>query len=254
MNPGRTQAVRVHTPEGVAFSYRIASPVLRAGALVVDKAAVTAACLTLASVVRIFGFISVDLAGLLLTLLFFLISQGYHIACEWLWGGQSLGKRLLRLRVVDSGGLRLSFTQVTMRNLLRFIDALPVLYLVGGGAAFLSAKGQRLGDLVAGTLVIWNPEETLPEIEREQGEKYNSLRAHGPVMARLRQSVSPAEARVARLAIARRDTLEPEVRVRLFSDFAAHFRQVARAPEGLLRGVADEQFVRNVVDVLYHTR
>lgn len=251
MSLGRLQAVRVHTPEGVAFSYRIASPVLRAGALVVDKAVIAVVLTVVAAVIRILGLISADLVGLLSTILFFLISQGYHIACEWLWGGQSLGKRLLRLRVVDSGGLRLSFTQVTMRNLLRFIDALPCLYLVGGGAALLSAKGQRLGDLAAGTLVIWNPEERLPEIEHLGGEKYNSLRAHGPVMARLRQSVSPAEARVALLAIARRDRLEPEVRVRLFSEFASHFRQISRAPEGLLTGVADEQFVRNVVDVLY---
>ncbi|HEY1847917.1 MAG TPA: RDD family protein [Opitutaceae bacterium] len=254
MTPSRTQVVRVHTPEGVAFSYRIASPVLRAGALVIDKAVIAAGYTLLAAAVKVLGLISVDLTMLVLTFLFFLLSEGYHIGCEWLWGGQSVGKRLLRLRVVDGGGLRLTFTQVAMRNLLRFIDALPALYLVGGGAAFLSAKGQRLGDLVAGTLVIWHPAEALPEIENLRGEKYNSLRAHGPVMARLRQAVSPAEARLAWLAIARRNRLEAGVRIRLFGDFAAHFRQVARAPDGLLDGVADEQFVRNVVDVLYHTR
>ncbi len=141
-----------------------------------------------------------------------------------------------------------------MRNLLRFIDALPVCYLVGGGAAFLSAKGQRLGDMVAGTLVIWQPREKLPELENLRGEKYNSLRDHGPVVARLRQAVSPAEARVAWFALARRDEFAPDVRIRIFYDIAGHFRQVARAPAGILDGVADEQFVRNVVDVLYVTR
>jgi uncharacterized RDD family membrane protein YckC len=249
----RTQTVRVHTPEGVAFSYRIASPVLRGGALVIDKGVIIAAYSFLAIGIRFLGIVSADVMGLVMTLAFFLLAEGYHIACEWLWGGQSVGKRLLRLRVVDRGGLRLSFYQVAVRNLLRFIDALPVLYLVGGCAAFLSANGQRLGDLVAGTLVIWQPPETLPEVEILAGEKYNSLREHGPVVARLRQAVAPAEARLAWLAVARRNGFEAEVRVRLFSDIAAHFRQVARAPDGLLDGVADEQFVRNVVDVLFRT-
>jgi uncharacterized RDD family membrane protein YckC len=254
MMPDRTQVLRVRTPEGVAFSYRIASPVLRAGALIVDRAVVAAAYTAVATVVNLLGVVSVDLTLMILTLIFFLLSEGYQIACEWLWGGQSIGKRLLRLRVVDAGGLRLTFAQVTMRNLLRFIDALPVLYLVGGVAAFRSGKGQRLGDMVAGTLVIWQPAEKLPDLEIREGEKYNSLREHPPVVARLRQAVSPAEARVAWLALARRDQFAPDVRIQLFFDIAGHFRQVARAPAGMLDGVADEQFVRNVVDVLYLSR
>ena len=71
--------------------------------------------------------------------------RGYRIVAEWKWRGQTVGKRLLRLRVVDEDGRRLTFQQVTMRNLLRFVDALPVAYMVAGVAATLSRKGAEAG-------------------------------------------------------------------------------------------------------------
>jgi hypothetical protein len=94
----------------------------------------------------------------------------------------------------------------------------------------------------------------VPDFGTLRGEKYNSLRAHAPAVARLRQAVSPAEARAAWSALARRDQLEAEARVRLFAELAGHFRAVAAAPAEVAEGVADEQFVRNVVDVLYVNR
>ena len=70
----------------------------------------------------------------------------------------------------------------------------------------------------------------------------------------MRQAVSPGEARAAWSALARRDQLDADARVRLFADLAAHFRSLAAAPAEVAEGVADEQFVRNVVDVLYVNR
>ncbi len=250
----RTQRLLLRTPEGVAFSFRIASPVLRAGALVIDALIVWAAWSVLAVVLAVLGAVSQDVAGLVATVGYFLLSEGYRIAAEWLWRGQTMGKRLLRLRVVDARGLRLSFSQVLLRNLLRFVDALPLLYLVGGVAALLSARGQRLGDLAADTLVVWEPPEPQPDFALLRGEKYNSLRAHAPAVARLRHAVTPAEARAAWTALARRDQLEEGARLRLFAELAGHFRALAAAPAEVSDGVADEQFVRNVVDVLYVSR
>jgi uncharacterized RDD family membrane protein YckC len=246
--------LRVKTPEGVSFSFRIASPVLRSGALVIDLAAVSAAYSCLALIVSLLNLVSPDLTRSVLILLYFVLSLGYRIGCEWLWRGQSLGKRIMRLRVVDARGFRMTFTQVAVRNLLRFVDALPALYLVGGVAALASSKGQRLGDVVADTLVIWEPKQELPDFEALRGEKYNSLRMNAPVVARLRQAVSEAEAHAAWTALARRDSFDPEVRARLFAEMASHYRSLARVPADAADGIADEQFLRNVIDVLYLSR
>lgn len=254
MSAERTQVLRVRTPEGVAFTFRLATPVLRAAAFIIDFAVVSAAWSVIGAILGLLNLISQDFAGMVATIGYFLLSQGYRIAAEWLWQGQSIGKRSLRLRVVDARGLRLTFQQVVLRNLLRVVDGLPLFYLVGGIAAFLNAHGQRLGDLAAGTLVVWEPPEPLPDFSKLRGEKYNSLREHAPAVARLRQAVSPDEARAAWSALARRDELEAEARVRLFAELAAHFAAVGGVPAEAVEGVSQEQFVRNVVDVLYLTR
>jgi uncharacterized RDD family membrane protein YckC len=244
----------VRTPEGVAFSFRIASPAIRLAAMMIDLGVISVSWSVLAKLVAVIAPISEDVAGMAAIITYFMLSVGYRIVTEWKWRGQSLGKRLLRLRVVDARGKRLAFEQVAMRNLLRFVDALPAAYLVGGAAAFLNRRGQRLGDLAAGTLVIWEPAQAAPDFENLRGDKYNSLREQLPVVARLRQSVTPEVARVAWQALARRDELESEARLELFAELASHIRSMTRIPEELGEGVADEQFVRNVVDVLYVTR
>ncbi len=254
MTSDRTHLLRVRTPEGVAFTVRLASPVLRATAFMIDWAVVTAAWGVLGTGLNLLHLLGRDFAGLVLTVGYFVFSQGYSIATEWLWRGQTVGKRLLRLRVVDARGLRLTFTQVVLRNLLRLVDGLPVFYLVGGTAALLSRQAQRLGDLAADTLVVWEPPESQPDFAALRGDKYNSLRAHAPAVARLRQAVTPAAARAVWMAVARRDQFDAEARVQFFADLAAHLRKVAAAPPEVTDGVTDEQFVRNVVDVLYVNR
>jgi len=247
----RLHVWKVRTPEGVAFTHRLASPVLRLAAVAIDWMAVSAAWSAVAAVIALLSLVSVDFAGLVATVSYFVLSQGYRIAAEWMWQGRTIGKRVLRLRVVDERGLRLRFSQVAMRNLLRFVDVLPAAYLVGGVAALASRKGQRLGDLAAGTLVIWEPPETLPDLTLLRSEKFNSLREHPTAVARLRQSVTAAEARAAWQALARRGEMDAEARVRLFAELAEHFRSVTPVPADAVEGVSDEQFVRNVVDVLY---
>ena len=254
MSSPRVNVLRVRTPEGVSFSFRLASPVLRLAALIIDLAVVAATWSVLAAVLAIVQLLSRDLVGLVTAVGYFVLSEGYCIFTEWRWRGQTLGKRLLRLRVVDERGLRLTFAQVVLRNLLRFVDVLPLAYLVGGMTAVFSRRGQRLGDLAAGTLVIWEPPEGLPDFSSWQGEKYNSLRAHGAVIARLRQAVSPAEARAAWQALSRREELEPDARVRLFAELSDHFRALTPMPPEAVEGISDEQFMRNVVDVLYLSR
>jgi uncharacterized RDD family membrane protein YckC len=254
MMEARHHVWRVRTPEGVAFSFRLASPALRAVALAIDAAAISAAWSILSIAINLLGWLSYDLATAVAIIAFFILSQGYRIYTEWAWRGQTLGKRVMRLRVVDERGLRLAFSQIALRNLLRFVDALPAAYLVGGLAALASARGQRLGDLAAGTLVVWEPPEPTPDFAHLRSEKFNSLREHPQLVARLRQTISAEEARVAWQALTRRDRLDPQARIRLFAQLAGHLRRQAGMPEELSAGLTDEQFVRNAVDVLFLNR
>src|SRR5205807_103963 len=91
------------------------------------------------------GVLSRDWANSAAVVMYFVISVGYGIVLEWRWRGQTVGKRLFGLRVIDGQGLRLQFPQIALRNLLRLIDSLPIFYLVGGIAALVSRNGQRLG-------------------------------------------------------------------------------------------------------------
>ena len=184
----------------------------------------------------------------------FVISIGYGICCEWYWQGQTVGKRLLQLRVVDEQGLKLQFSQVVIRNLLRIVDSLPALYLVGGIASLTSRKCQRLGDLAAGTIVVRTPRVSLPNLEQLGTEKFNSLAAYPHLVARLRQKVSREEGAIALRALIRREELDPAARLELFRELATLFRSQVAFPGEAVDGVSDERYVRNVVELLFEKR
>jgi hypothetical protein len=136
-------------------------------------------------------------------------SIGYAITLEWLWRGQTLGKRLFGLRVVDAHGMRLTFSQVVLWNLLRVFDILPIAYLVGGVAALVSAKGQRLGDLVANPIVIRKTKPAQPDLEQIAPARYNSLASYPHPAARLRSRVKAEAPAIAIRALLQRDTYDP---------------------------------------------
>jgi hypothetical protein len=134
------------------------------------------------------------------------------------------------------------------------VDSLPLFYFVGGLVSWFNPKCQRLGDLAANTIVIRSPRLAEPDLDQLLAGKFNSLRQYPHLAARLRQRVSPAEAAMAVQALLRRDDFEPVARVELFDALAAHFRAKVEFPAEATDGIADEQFLRNVVDILYRTR
>ena len=85
-------------------------------------------------------------------LLWFLVSFGYYIVMEAMWAG-TLGKKALGLKVVKEDGTKLDWGASIIRNLLRIIDGFA-LYLIGAIVVWVSKKKQRLGDMVAHTLVV----------------------------------------------------------------------------------------------------
>jgi uncharacterized RDD family membrane protein YckC len=247
----KTSTLQVRTPEGIVFSQLLAGPVPRFLAWFIDTMFISVLTSTLGAFLAMLMAFGGGLAGALYVLGYFIISIGYGIACEWVWRGQTVGKKLFRLRVVDADGLRLQFNQVVTRNLLRFVDSLPLFYFVGGIVCALSPRCQRLGDIAANTVVVRYPRIAEPDLDQLLSGKFNSLRQFPHLAARLRQHVSPMEASIPLRALLRRDEFEPVARVELFAELAAHFQSKVEFPPEATDGIADEQYLRNVVDVIY---
>jgi uncharacterized RDD family membrane protein YckC len=246
--------LRIETPEGVVFAFTLASPVARALAWALDNAIVIGVGIGLAQVSSVVGALSGDWAAALVVVGYFVISTAYWIVMEWLWRGQTVGKRVFRLRVVDAHGLRLTLAQVALRNVLRAADQLPLCYLLGGAAALLSARGQRLGDLAANTVVLREPVTSEPDLEQIAPARYNSLAAFPHLAARLRNRVPAEAAALAIRALMQRDGCEPAARLALFADLAGYFRELVPFPAEAVEALTDEQYVRSVVRVLYAAR
>jgi uncharacterized RDD family membrane protein YckC len=251
MPPTRTNTMLIRTPEGVTFPLHLADPVTRCLAWLIDHFCVLVLAWIIGFVASMLRWISYDLSGAVTIALYFCGSIGYPIVTEWFWRGQTIGKRIFRLRVIDEDGLRLQFSQIVIRNLLRFVDSLPSFYLVGGAATLLNSRAQRLGDIAANTIVIRHAQPIVPDLDQLLPGKFNSFRGYPHLVARLRQSVSPEEADIALRALMRRENLDPEARLKLFAQLTGHFEELAAFPPECTDGISDEQHVRNVVDVLF---
>jgi len=247
-------ALRIRTPEGVTFSLPLAGPVRRCLAMILDLFCVGVIMTTIGYLVRALSLVGDDVAGALYYLFYFVVSTGYGIFLEWRWRGQTVGKRALRLRVVDAEGLRLRPTQIVLRNLLRPVDTLPVLYLLGGAVSFFNQRRQRLGDLAAGTVVIYEAAIAEPDFTRIATAKFNSLSAYPHLAARLRMRVPPTWIAITFEALLRRDQFDPAARLELYRELAGRFQAEADFPPAATEDLSDEQYLRNVLEVMARRR
>jgi uncharacterized RDD family membrane protein YckC len=247
----RRNSFTIRTAEGISFTQHVAGPITRFLAFSVDLAAIALISQLLGQFVLITSIFNPDVALAVRTVSYFAVSIGYSILLEWIWRGQTLGKRVLNIRVIDADGYRLRPAQIVIRNLLRVVDLLPALYAVGGVSCLVSKKYQRIGDFAANTIVVYVAPEPIPNLELLFSGNYNSLRNHMHLAAQLRKVIAPEEARLALEAITRRAELEPNSRLELFRELAQHLRSMVAFPEESLEGLTDEQYVRNIVDLVY---
>src|SRR5712671_2664935 len=99
----------------------------------------------------------------LMILVGFFIWSSYFVVFEWLWNGQTPGKRWLKLRVIREDGRPITFWEAAVRNLLRSFDMMPApFYSIGLISVFSSTRDQRVGDMVAGTVVVREREAEAP--------------------------------------------------------------------------------------------
>jgi uncharacterized RDD family membrane protein YckC len=161
-NVSFTDKHTIETPEQMRLEFACAGIGSRFLALAIDsliQAGATLVLLVLGLLLTALGFLSklpqAHLWGLAVLIAgFFLLYFGYFAWFEIFWRGQTPGKRAIGIRVIKETGRPLSPTESIARNLLRIVDQLPGFYGVGVLAAMLNAQNRRLGDYVAGSIVI----------------------------------------------------------------------------------------------------
>src|SRR5262245_29913360 len=171
--------IRVVTPENIAFEYRLAGPFRRLPAFLLDVGFQLGILIGLSIVLSLtIGFFSQGLATYLLLVAALVIWWFYGALFETFVNGQTPGKFLLRLRVLTDNGQPINGLQATLRNLLRAADL--IVPLVGLLVIALNRKYQRLGDLVAGTMVVVEERQWLTGVAKLEDPRAIQLAAYLP--------------------------------------------------------------------------
>lgn len=165
----------IETPEGVELQLRPAGPILRAIAWIIDSCIRIGFYLVTGIILQILGHFG---SGVWLIIIF-LLEWFYPVLFEIYRNGETPGKRWMGLRVLNDNGTPVSWGPSLTRNLLRAVDFLPFLYGFGLTSMLINSNFKRLGDLAAGTVVVY--QESMIQINQVPDAP-----AHNPPIA-LRQ-------------------------------------------------------------------
>jgi len=162
----------IETPERVPLHFALASIGNRFLACAIDHAFQVLAIILMViafTVIANYSSLGEELSNApkwvkaVLIVIVFLIVSSYFAFFEWIWNGQTPGKRLLKLRVIREDGRPITFWEAAVRNLLRTFDMMPApFYSIGLISVFISLSDQRVGDMVAGTVVVREREAEAP--------------------------------------------------------------------------------------------
>jgi len=242
----------IATPEGVLFRLPLAGPASRLCAMLLDIVIVLG---TVNGVGLLVYWIFAKAPGfgvMVITLAQFAIGFAYSALLEGLWNGQTIGKRLFHLRVIDQTGLPLRIEQAWVRNLMRVFDALPFAYLAGGISVLSSPLTQRFGDRVAGTLVVREAPLALPAEQFWTRQKYNSFMEYPTIAIHLRRAATPELASLIQDALRRRNELAPYARREIYRELATYLQiEISPFPDELVERLSDEQYLINASAVLF---
>jgi uncharacterized RDD family membrane protein YckC len=164
-DPAAGEKLIIETPEQTSIEFPLAGIGSRFLAVLIDSLIQTAVLIILGLIfvgaglgVRSAGFAGSPTAGVwivaILIFIYFLLMYGYFILFESIWNGQTPGKRLTHIRVIKDSGQPITAIDAVGRNLLRIVDQLPFAYGFGVLCAWISPQSKRLGDYVAGTVVV----------------------------------------------------------------------------------------------------
>jgi uncharacterized membrane protein SpoIIM required for sporulation/uncharacterized RDD family membrane protein YckC len=249
-----SQTVDIETPELVVVSYTIAGLGSRVYAAIIDLFICVMMYLGLIVGVVLLArsgrrvdenaaTASTAWAVAVMFLLLFAVLWGYYLLFEGLRDGQTPGKRMLRLRAVRDGGYSVGFSASAVRNLMRIVDLQPgFTYLVGIASVVFTKSGKRLGDLVAGTIVVREA------LVRQPVAHPVATSSEAPVVTTAQ--LTDDEFVLLERWAERRTSLEPEKRRQLASQVAMRLRRALPPDESgsesaaLLKLLASERRAR----------
>jgi uncharacterized RDD family membrane protein YckC len=230
----------VYTPEQVAVELLPAGFGLRFGAFLMDSALMFGLISGIGNAAS--RFLPQALSAILVTTLSFAVLWGYHVGFELLWNGQTPGKRVFKLRVVDGRGLPLEAAQSLVRNIVRLADMLPA-GGIGMLAVLLDPNRRRLGDRAAHTLVVHEKQPGALDLSQVQARRFNSLRT--PRIRKLVQSQVGLDDRELLYAVClRAPNLSEQARYELFERIGGYYRETLAiddpnlSGEAIVRGIA----------------
>jgi uncharacterized RDD family membrane protein YckC len=211
--------LEVETPDHVVLRYTLAGVGNRGFAAVVDF--ILVALITYGLEVGYGQIGAPGQAGLggVIRIALFVLGWSFYIFLEWLWNGQTVGKRLYGLRVINEDGSPAGFVAVFVRNVVRIIDFLPALYGIGLLSIVFTSRSQRLGDLAAGTFVVRAPKPQLDWLSLR-----TVRRSDAPVPTGSARGLSGEAQRIVREFVAREGTIATADRARLAAEIASRIR------------------------------
>ncbi len=212
----------VLTPEYVEFRFTLAGIYSRFLAWLMDALIVIAGTSAILVALNTAMAVFPGFASALSMVIYFLVDWGYAITLETAWSGQTVGKRAMNLRVIQESGVRIGFYHAALRNLARPVDRLPFLYLVGGLTALFSRSHQRLGDMLAGTIVVRERRLKVPSALGTTGQE--QLLADPLFVSRVKK-ISTEERELLLSAALRREELGMEARLQLFAALSARLQE-----------------------------
>ncbi len=227
------ETVRFETTQNVALHYEVATIVDRGLAVVIDWLVLAGYSLLLMYVAE---KLNLRLAEWVYALLVMVPWTFYHLICELLMDGQSLGKRVRRIKVVRLDGGQPGLGHYLLRWMLRLVDSL---FFVGAVVILFNGKGQRIGDLAAGTTVV---------ITRRRGSLTESLALQLPedhvVSFPDAGRLSDAQARLIKEVLADTSRAREVALSKLAARLGAEFHANGSLPEEFLRKLlADHIFL-----------
>jgi len=246
-SPVAEPSLSIETPERVELSLDVAGLGTRALAWMIDALILFLLWVTGAFVFTLFQIVvSLEdlqalstLAQVGLAFGAFLLQWGYWVISETAGRGRSPGKRALRIRVVRVDGGPAGFFEAALRNLARVVDFLPALYALGMVSMTVDRRGRRLGDLLAGTVVV-----------RERHVSLDRYAEAEPRSAGATGELSPAEFELVSGFLERAAAIEPEARARVAAKIAGPLAgRLAAAEQARLvaDGAAAEAWLRRLV-------
>lgn len=236
------------TPEHVLLRFQTAGMGSRAAAMMIDSVILFLVNLTVFIVfgLAVFGkdsefFLETEnMAMAIVILIVFVLNFGYFLLQEAFWSGQTIGKRLMGLRVMRDNGQPITFLGAAIRNIFRIVDGLPMGYFLGAVISFFHPQDKRLGDLVAGTIVVAESGRTARPSRKKVTQLSLQMHEHQQVLEldeRQKQLITREDWQLLTSFIGRLSSLSPDKKKELGTQLAILLAKKL--------GIHDEPLVKN---------